>query len=333
MVEEFNNICLFRQQYPGVRGSGISVSDPILNSVKKDLQYFKSQLVEEFQDYKGVHFEFEESKGQTYFPSILHIAILPPKQSVSSGIYAVICFDILGRGAVAGCAESITNPQGLNTVIRKRPNVSLPIDVDGLRPTTKYNNVFCNPKEFYADLRSDTELIAHLRGSLDLALYNIGLIDAQELNVGHIVISGHKDLDFNPKNLQEAKEKIARQITARRGQKKFRNALLKAYNFKCSVTGCDVESVLEAAHIIPYQGRETNHVQNGILLRSDIHLLFDLGLLTVEADTYKIKVHVDLRNTQYFNYSDQKINLPKLVVNRPHKDAMKYHNSQAFKHS
>ncbi|RZM24778.1 MAG: HNH endonuclease, partial [Pedobacter sp.] len=70
-------------------------------------------------------------------------------------------------------------------------------------------------------------------------------------------------------------------ITARRGQKSFRDKLLKAYEYKCAVTGCDVIATLEACHIMPYNGDYTNHIQNGILLRSDIHVLFDLGLLTI----------------------------------------------------
>ena len=50
------------------------------------------------------------------------------------------------------------------------------------------------------------------------------------------------------------------------------------YEGKCAVTGCDVPDVLQAAHIFPYMGPETNHPSNG-LLRADIHTLFDLGLI------------------------------------------------------
>ncbi|WP_169719739.1 HNH endonuclease, partial [Novosphingobium acidiphilum] len=59
---------------------------------------------------------------------------------------------------------------------------------------------------------------------------------------------------------------------------------MKAYDGKCAVTSCAIEPLLEAAHIHPYLGPKTNHVTNGMLLRADIHTLFDLGLLAIAAD-------------------------------------------------
>ncbi len=49
--------------------------------------------------------------------------------------------------------------------------------------------------------------------------------------------------------------------------------LLKAYSGRCAVTGCDAEPALEAAHLRPYKGPESNTAANGLLLRSDIHTL------------------------------------------------------------
>lgn len=53
--------------------------------------------------------------------------------------------------------------------------------------------------------------------------------------------------------------------------------LLKAYGGKCAITGCDVLEALEAAHIYPLQGVATNDASSGLLRRSDLHTLFDLG--------------------------------------------------------
>src|ERR1700722_13605652 len=80
---------------------------------------------------------------------------------------------------------------------------------------------------------------------------------------------------FDPKNIKDARERIRRTIVQRRGQAKFRNALLEAYGSRCAISGCGALEVLEAAHICPYQGSATNHVTNGLLLRADIHTLFD----------------------------------------------------------
>jgi hypothetical protein len=90
--------------------------------------------------------------------------------------------------------------------------------------------------------------------------------------------------DFVPGNDADMREKVIATVAVRRGQAAFRVALLEAYDCRCCVTGCDLKDALEAAHITPYLGVHTNHVQNGLLLRADIHTLFDLGLLAVDGN-------------------------------------------------
>ncbi|MBX8827447.1 HNH endonuclease [Ochrobactrum sp. SFR4] len=74
-----------------------------------------------------------------------------------------------------------------------------------------------------------------------------------------------------------------RAIALREGQHDFRNALLKAYEGKCAITGCGVVEILEAAHIHPYRGKHTHRTDNGLLLRADMHTLFDKGLVYIDA--------------------------------------------------
>ena len=52
--------------------------------------------------------------------------------------------------------------------------------------------------------------------------------------------------------------------------------------------------MLEAAHISPYRGEDDNHVENGLLLRSDIHTLFDLDLLGIDPERLRVVLHQDL---------------------------------------
>jgi hypothetical protein len=85
-------------------------------------------------------------------------------------------------------------------------------------------------------------------------------------------------------SLKDARELIQRAVAVRRGQKTFRKKLLKAYGGRCAVTGTTVAAILEAAHIVPYKGAHTHRTDNGLLLRSDIHTLFDLGLLWVSQE-------------------------------------------------
>jgi hypothetical protein len=84
------------------------------------------------------------------------------------------------------------------------------------------------------------------------------------------------------------------QIKKRRGQQQFRDALLQMYKKRCLVTGCEVVAVLEAAHIDPYRGQDNNHPQNGLLLRADIHTLFDLDLLGIEPNSLGVELHPDI---------------------------------------
>ena len=62
-------------------------------------------------------------------------------------------------------------------------------------------------------------------------------------------------------------------------QDAFRQALLLAYEGRCALTGCDAEPALEAAHVADW--RSENDAGAGILLRADLHKLFDAGLLVI----------------------------------------------------
>lgn len=94
-------------------------------------------------------------------------------------------------------------------------------------------------------------------------------------------------------------QRVLREIVARRGQQTFRAALLAGYGGRCLVTGCDAEAALEAAHIVPYSESAQNAPGNGLLLRADIHTLFDLELLSVHPDTLEVRLHTSLRETMY----------------------------------
>jgi hypothetical protein len=71
---------------------------------------------------------------------------------------------------------------------------------------------------------------------------------------------------------------------SRDGQSEFRAMVLAAYDYCCALTGCAVEEVLQAAHIIPYVDARSNIVTNGLCLRADIHLLYDRNLITIDGD-------------------------------------------------
>lgn len=84
---------------------------------------------------------------------------------------------------------------------------------------------------------------------------------------------------FTPDEVEDSRRRILREIVMRQGQPAFRSGLLTAYEGQCALTGCTVVEVLEAAHITPYLGPETNHITNGLLLRSDLYTLWDRCLI------------------------------------------------------
>lgn len=134
---------------------------------------------------------------------------------------------------------------------------------------------------------------------------------------------------FNFRDLIDGRERILTSIVQRRGQTNFRQSLLLAYEFKCAITDCEIKEVLEAAHIIPYLGPETNKIQNGILLRADIHTLFDLRLLSIDEEKFCILLSSKLENTEYAKYVGRVINLPKQMEFYPNKDALRKHRTES----
>jgi HNH endonuclease len=135
--------------------------------------------------------------------------------------------------------------------------------------------------------------------------------------------------EFDPSDIIDAREKAARQISMRRGQPAFRRKLLKIYGGACAVTGCRAVQVLEACHIIPYLGPDTNHPCNGLLLRADLHTLFDLGLITIDAASMTVRIAPELHDTEYGVLEGRNLRLPENVRFRPNAAAVEQHAAKA----
>lgn len=120
------------------------------------------------------------------------------------------------------------------------------------------------------------------------------------------------------------------------GQGAFRLSVTDAYTKRCAITGEKTLPVLEAAHIKPYAEAGPNTVTNGLLLRSDMHKLFDDGYITVTPD-YKIEISKRIREEfengrEYYQYQGKELLiLPKAAVNRPGADYLNYHNTTIFR--
>jgi len=122
----------------------------------------------------------------------------------------------------------------------------------------------------------------------------------------------------------------------RLGQGAFRVLITDAYSRRCSITGEKTLPVLEAAHIKPYALSGPHFISNGILLRSDIHKLFDLGYLTV-TDEYKIEISKRIKEEfqngkEYYKFHGTVLNnIPTREIDKPNKSFINWHNSTVYK--
>lgn len=133
--------------------------------------------------------------------------------------------------------------------------------------------------------------------------------------------------DFNPASVQDGRRRINAEVVQRQGQQAFRRELLRAYSNRCPVTGCATVWVLEAAHITPYMGNETNTVSNGLILRADVHTLFDLALISVEPHRARIRVSRRLAGSPYQVFDGRPLVLPLRLCDRPSRAALAEHYS------
>jgi hypothetical protein len=134
---------------------------------------------------------------------------------------------------------------------------------------------------------------------------------------------------FDPTNIEDGRKRILQEVVRRQGQGNFRLALFQAYGKQCAVTRCEVSEVLEAAHISPYMGVRTNHVSNGILLRADIHTLFDLHLIAIDTSKYTLVVDRSLHRSPYLKFKGKPILLPRKRSSQPNKEALDLHRREA----
>lgn len=120
----------------------------------------------------------------------------------------------------------------------------------------------------------------------------------------------------------------------RLGQGAFRVAVIEAYHRRCALTGEKTLPVLTAAHIKPYVESKSHQVSNGLLLRSDLHLLFDHGLITVTPE-YRVEVSERIREQYsngriYYALQGQTIALPDVIRDRPERELLEWHNREIF---
>ena len=121
----------------------------------------------------------------------------------------------------------------------------------------------------------------------------------------------------------------------RLGQGSFRIAVMQAYERACAVTTEHSLPTLDAAHIKPYSDGGEHMVSNGLLLRSDIHRLFDKGYVTVTQDLrFEVsrRLKEDFHNGKsYYSLQGSEIHVPSGNADRPDTAMLSWHNRNRFR--
>ena len=124
-------------------------------------------------------------------------------------------------------------------------------------------------------------------------------------------------------------------VRPRVGQGIFRTAVADAYGRQCAVTREKTFPALEAAHIRPFKEDPKHYVRNGLLLRSDIHKLFDAGYVTVSPDyQFEVSDHIyaDFNNGKhYYKLHGKKLWIPESPEKQPDREHLEWHNENRYR--
>lgn len=158
----------------------------------------------------------------------------------------------------------------------------------------------------------------HLQGYSDL-----GELPSQDIPYppSTPTVSVEEAATFLP--FEDARRKIEAEIVARQGGKAFRDEALRRYGSRCAISGWAVSQVLEAAHIVPYLGIHTNTPDNALLLRADLHTLFDCALLGIDPETFKVELSSELLNSPYAALIGLEIRLPHGIEQKTFRDRLR----------
>jgi putative restriction endonuclease len=124
-------------------------------------------------------------------------------------------------------------------------------------------------------------------------------------------------------------------VHPRLGQGAFRVEVLEAYARRCAVTGERTLPALDAAHIRPYAELGPHRVENGLLLRKDLHALFDAGYVTV-TPSFELRVSRQIRaqfenGRDYYAFDGKELQVPAVPAMRPSIEFLEWHSAEKFR--
>jgi len=188
---------------------------------------------------------------------------------------------------VASCIDRLPNQFTLGQVYSFKDELS------AIHPEN--HTIEASVRKVLQNIRDDGHIVFHGRGNYEKSASSDHEVTLTPDDSSDPFIAPESPAD-------DPDQKIWQAIRQRRGQPKFRQALLQLYGGKCAVTGHGPKDVLEAAHIQPHSEEGRNSVDNGLLLRADIHTLFDLHLMSINPATLTVATSSQLAGTEYANF-------------------------------
>ena len=125
-------------------------------------------------------------------------------------------------------------------------------------------------------------------------------------------------------------------VRGRIGQAGFRTNVMEAYHRRCAISQERTVPALEASHIRPYGESGPNRVNNGLLLRADLHQIFDEGYITITSD-FHVQVSNRIRQEyengrEYYRFNGHPLlNLPDSSLDRPNPEFIEWHNQNVYR--
>jgi HNH endonuclease len=245
-------------------------------------------------DWEGTYFHSTKPRATR------HGEPLPPDQREAPvpGDNLLIWINMQTGGSGLTATARVSSCEHRDTELRIR------VESVVLFPEPRIDNAMLRPRD---KSRRPDDILEDIKFTRTSKLRYLSPSDWEELNAK----AGSKsDKLFQ----QGAEEEVSRRerlgtISSRPAQVDFSVRLRRAYNGKCAVTGCTTPEALEAAHIRVNEREQVgdgttfrnddNNLENGILLRADIHALFDRGLATLSQDGTKIQVSALLTDKTY----------------------------------
>jgi hypothetical protein len=125
-------------------------------------------------------------------------------------------------------------------------------------------------------------------------------------------------------SVESARPRTLSAVLARPEQARFRSDLMAAYGGQCALTGCRAPAALEAAHIVPVSEGGLDRVDNGLLLRADVHRLYDAGLLRVDPEDRSVSLDSSIVGSGYDQWAGQVLTTPAKPSEAPSETTLRH---------